>query len=137
MLLLLKCRVYTGLGFHSEEYILDQIHKISRSLKCYPCPPAPRLAHRAWDQSGSLRRAPLRACRSQGRSNLFLIVRNCWLCSITVDLCRKPVIHTTLAFLFNTTPVLLLPLYFPHITPPSLLISQKHHVSCSLLFLTH
>src|SRR6266436_630909 len=89
--LFLKCCVYTGLGFHSEEYILDQIHKISRSLKCYPCPPAPVLAHTAWDQSGSLRLASLRACRSQGCSNLFLIVRNCWLCSITVDLCRKPV----------------------------------------------
>src|SRR5258708_33623581 len=82
MLLLLKCRVYTGLGFHSEEYILDQIHKVSRSLKCYPCPPAPVLAHTTWDQSGSLRLASLRACRSQGCSNLFLIVRNCWLCSI-------------------------------------------------------
>src|SRR5260370_816762 len=39
--LFLKCCVYTGLGFHSEEYILDQIHKISKVSEVLPLPPSP------------------------------------------------------------------------------------------------
>ena len=47
----------SGLRICTETTILQQIDRVLWLLKCYPCPPAPVLAHTTWDQSGSLRLA--------------------------------------------------------------------------------